>query len=225
MSVATVNPDLRRAVIDAGTHIVEEHGAAALTARKVTAAANTSTIAIYRLFGGMPGLLDALADEAFTRFSRCLAEVPTTEDPVADVFALGAAYRQYALANGQRYQLMFGASTPASGRTDLTVTGHMTDRPQRAGAFDELLDAVRRMIDLDRIVGNDGDSSQIAGRLWSALHGAVTLELAGFFGELDNGLTHVLAPMTIDLLVGMGADRSQTADSLAKAAARRNGSG
>lgn len=203
---------------------MEEHGVGALTARKVTAAADTSTIAVYRLFDGMPGLLNAVADETFRRFAQCLADIPTTKDPVADVFALGAAYRQYALDNRQRYQLMFGgvgASEGGAGRTDVTVTGHMTDRPQRAGAFDELLHAVRRMIDQERV--SNADASHLAARLWSGLHGAVTLEMAGFFGEVDNGLTQVLAPMTVDLLVGMGADRAHTMQSLAKARKARSG--
>ena len=213
-----MNDDLRQMIIEAGVQLVEKHGVDALTARKVTAAANTSTIAIYRLFGGMPGLLEAVADETFLRFTHCLAAVPTTDDSVADVLALGAAYRQCALANRQRYQLMFGAAGArqgVGGRTDVTVTGHMTDRPQRAGAFDELLHAVRRMIKQDRVAY--ADASHLAARLWSALHGAVTLEIAGFFGEVDNGLTQVLAPMTIDLLVGMGANRARATQSLAMA--------
>jgi hypothetical protein len=32
-------------------------------------------------------------------------------------------------------------------------------------------------------------------------------EIAGFFGHEDRGLTDVLAPLTVDVLVGMGDDR------------------
>lgn len=217
--MANVERALRDALIDAGTRLLEQDGAPGLSARKVAAEARTSTMAVYTHFGGMTGLLDAVADEAFARFARCLAAVPTTDDPVADFLAMGSAYRDYALANRQRYQLMFGMRThdEADGRTDLTVTGHVTDRPQRADAFNALLHAVRRMIERGRI---DVDSdSQIAGRLWAVIHGSVTLEIAGFFGHQGNGLTHVLAPLIIDLLVGMGADRDETTQSMARAAA------
>ena len=210
---------LREQLIEAGVRLLERDGPQALQARKVAAEIGSSTMAVYTYFGGMSGLVDAIAAEAFTRFAQALTDVPQTDDPVTDFFAMGAAYRRFALANPQRYQLIFGISsleTVSRNRTDLTVTGGTTDRTNRAASFDALLSAVRRMIAAGRI-RDDGELA-VAGRLWSLIHGAVMLEMAGFFGHEGHGLSQILAPLTIDVVVGMGDDRDQTTLSMLGAA-------
>jgi AcrR family transcriptional regulator len=213
MASMSVGP--RERLIEAGVRLLERDGPQALQARRVAGEVGTSTMAVYTHFGGMPGLVDAIADEAFNRFAQALTEVPYTNDPVADFFAMGAAYRRFALAHPQRYQLIFGISSPdaiSRNRTDLTVTGSATDRTERAASFDALLTAVRRMIAAGRI-RDDGELA-IAGRLWSHIHGAVMLEMAGFFGHEGHGLTQILAPLTIDVFVGMGDRREKATRSM-----------
>jgi AcrR family transcriptional regulator len=217
--MATVNTDPREQLIEAGLRLLERDGLHGLNVRKVAAEIGASTMAVYTYFGGMSGLVDAIAGEAFTRFTQALTEVPQTDDPVADFFAMGTAYRRFALTNPQRYQLIFGISSPeplTRNRTDLTVTGTVTDRTERAASFDALLNAVRRMIAAGRI--REDDEAAIAGRLWSLIHGAVMLEMAGFFGHDDHGLTQILAPLTIDAFVGMGDDRDKANQSMLAAA-------
>ena len=48
-------------------------------------------------------------------------------------------------------------------------------------------------------------------------HGAVSLELAGYFGHEGHGLTEVLGPLAVDTIVGMGDERERTMQSLATA--------
>jgi AcrR family transcriptional regulator len=210
-----VNGGTREQLIEAGIRLLERDGLQALQARKVAAEIGASTMAVYTYFGGMSGLVDAIAGEAFNRFTHALTEVSQTDDPVADFFAMGAAYRRFALANPQRYQLIFGISSPepiTRDRTDLTVTGATTDPTKGARSFEALLNAVRRMIAAGRI-RDDGELA-IACRLWSLIHGAVMLEMAGFFGHENHGLTQILAPLTIDAFVGMGDDRDKTISSM-----------
>ena len=57
-------------------------------------------------------------------------------------------------------------------------------------------------------------ASVVAGRLWSITHGEALLEIAGFFGHEGHGVTEILAPLTVDVLVGMGDDREGTNQSL-----------
>ncbi|MCV7149747.1 hypothetical protein [Mycolicibacterium pyrenivorans] len=45
-------------------------------------------------------------------------------------------------------------------------------------------------------------------------HGAVLLEMAGFFGHEGHGLTQILGPLIIDTLVGMGNDRDAATQSM-----------
>ncbi len=212
--------EVREQLIEGGMAILERDGVAGLSARKLAAETGTSTMAVYTHFGGMTGVVDAIAGEAFGRFTRALTEVEHTADPVADFFVMGARYREFALANPQRYQLMFGTSVGSlnSYHADLTTTGNASGRADFGVSFEALLTMVRRMIDAGRI--RDDGESVIAGRLWSFTHGEVLLEIAGFFGREDRGLTEVLVPLTVDVLVGMGDDRDRVGDSFLAAAAR-----
>lgn len=212
-----MNGDGRERLIEAGIRLLEQHGPQSLRARKVAAEVGASTMAVYTNFGGMAGLIDAIAGEAFTRFAQALTEVPQTDDPVADFLAMGIAYRRFALANPQRYQLIFGIGSPwePTDRKDVTVAGATTDRTDKAGSFEALVNVVRRMTAAGRI--RDDGELPIAGRMWSVIHGAVTLELAGFFGHQHYGPVYVLGPMMIDLLVGMGDDRDTATQSMTAA--------
>jgi AcrR family transcriptional regulator len=217
--MATVS-DVREQLVEAGMRVLERDGMAALSARKLAAETGTSTMAVYTHFGGMTGLVDAIAGETFARFTAALTEVEQTDDPVADFFVMGVHYREFALANPQRYQMMFGTSAESVDfhHADLTVTGNASDRAEFAVSFEALLDVVRRMIGAGRI--RDDGASVVAGRLWSLTHGAVLLEIAGFFGHEGHGVTEILAPITVDVLVGMGDDREQTNQSLTEAVSR-----
>ena len=212
--------DVREQLVEAGMRVLERDGLAALSARKLAAETGTSTMAVYTHFGGMTELIEAIALEVFARFARALTEVAQTEDPVADFVVMGLRYREFALADPQRYQMMFGTSTESLNRfhSDLTVTGAPTARDDFALSFEALVTAVRRMIAAGRIRGDR--ESAIAGRLWSVSHGAVLLEIAGFFGRDGHGMTEILAPVIVDLLVGMGDDRGKAQLSLGAALAR-----
>ncbi|MFS0896573.1 TetR-like C-terminal domain-containing protein [Mycolicibacterium litorale] len=72
------------------------------------------------------------------------------------------------------------------------TTGNSSDAGEFAVSFEALLDVVGRMIEAGRI--RDDGVSVVAGRLWSLTHGAVLLEIAGFFGHDAHGLTQILAP-------------------------------
>ena len=217
--MATVS-DVREQLVEAGMRVLERDGMAALSARKLAAETGTSTMAVYTHFGGMTGLIHAIAGEAFVRFTAALTEVEQTDDPVADFFVMGVRYREFALANPQRYQMMFGTSADSLDRhhADLTVTGNASDRAEFAVSFEALLEVVRRMIGAGRI--RDDGASVVAGRLWCLTHGAVLLEIAGFFGHEGHGVTEILAPITVDVLVGMGDDRKRTNQSLTEAVTR-----
>ncbi|CAA0131927.1 putative HTH-type transcriptional regulator [Mycolicibacterium vanbaalenii] len=214
----------RDLLIEAGVRILERDGLPALSARNVAAETGTSTMAVYTHFGGMTGLLDAIAVEVFSRFTQALTEVPETDDPVADFLAMGLAYHRFALTHPARYQLMFGTSTPASiavHRADLTVAGSATDRAEWANSFGALHSAVHRMMVAGRI--RDDDELAVAGRLWSINHGAVLLEMAGFFGHEGHGLIQILGPLIIDTLVGMGDDRAAATQSMHSVATAQAG--
>jgi AcrR family transcriptional regulator len=214
-----IDDSVRERLIAAGIKLVEQEGVSALQARRVASAVGASTMVLYTHFDGMTGLIDAIFGETLKRFVAALHSVPQSDNPVADYFAMGIGYHRFALANPQCYQLIFGPKRPeivGGKRTDLTVTGTATDRPEWGASFEALVSVVRRMISAGHI--RDGHDATIAGRIWSMIHGVVMLELAGFFGQESHGLTQILAPMSLDLIVGLGGDRDHATASMIAAA-------
>lgn len=208
----------REKLIEAAVELLERDGVQSLSARNLAAKLGTSTMAVYTHFGSMAGLLDAVGGEALARFADSLTQVPEADDPVTRFFVMGLAYHRFALTNPQRYQLIFGTASPQSlleVRADVTVTGSTTTRPEWAVTFEALHTVVREMIAAGRI--RDDGSLIMAARLWTLTHGAVTLEMAGYFGHDGHGLTEILGPLALDTLVGMGDDREKAMRSLTTA--------
>src|SRR5699024_6093635 len=99
--------DVRDRLIDEAADAVAKGGAGALSVRRVARAVGTSTMAVYTHFGSKDDLLGAVVRRGFDRLATALAAVPVTDDPTADLLALGEAYRKMALADANVYRVMF----------------------------------------------------------------------------------------------------------------------
>jgi len=207
--------DQRARVVEVAARLLEEAGPEALQARRVTAEVGTSTQAIYTLFGGMPGLFEALVAEGFRRFGGTVGAVPETDDPVADFFAKGRAFCEWAFAHPQRYRLMFGLT---GGRLrihaglEMTVGGTLANFPEGQAALEVMTHALDRVIAAGRI--RPIDSVLAAGQFLSATHGYVLLQIAGAFGEWGEDVP-VIGPLGVNLMVGLGDAREAAERSLA----------
>ena len=100
-------PELRRRLRDAAVEVLAREGPGGLTTRTVAIAADTSTPAVYELFGDKAGLVREVFFEGFRALHLQLAETPETDDPVADLRALGVAYRDFINAHPQLARVMF----------------------------------------------------------------------------------------------------------------------
>lgn len=213
----------RDRLLAAAMRMLDEGGPEALQARKLAADIGASTMAVYTHFGGMPGLFEALVTEGFLRFGERLAQVRTTDDPVADFTALGLAYRDYARRHPQRYRLMFGLAGPGVPRKeshDLTEAGTPTSLPEGTATFEVLVRSVQRLIDHGTV--GETDAVALAGQVWSAIHGYVLLEATGVFGPPEHGLTQILGPMMVNQLTGLGANHDAVRQSMLNALATQS---
>ncbi|WP_086660937.1 TetR/AcrR family transcriptional regulator [Lentzea kentuckyensis] len=173
---------LRRRLLERAGELLSTEGPGAVSLRKIATDVNTSTTAVYSLFGGKPALLEALYDEAFHRFGTNLAAVPVTDDPAEDLVQIGLAYRRSALADPQFYSVLYSkvveptkAMSRAAGRT-----------------FAPVIDTVRRAV--ERKVFVDEEPEQIAMSMWGIAHGLVSLELNGNLPPgIDPAATYELA--------------------------------
>jgi AcrR family transcriptional regulator len=102
----------RTRIVEAAAALLAGGGREAVTTRAVSAAAGVQAPAIYRHFGDMRGLLDAVAEHGFSTY---LAEKTTRvagPDPVEDLKAGWDAHIQFGLANPALYALMYGDPRP-----------------------------------------------------------------------------------------------------------------
>lgn len=189
--------DVSAALIEAAARIISEEGRPALTNRRVSAEVGTSTMAIYTHFGSNEGLVAAVVDEGFARLAEHLRAVPRDDDPLTVLLHLADAYRHNAVENRHLYAVMFSAAGTSGGPS--AVTRHRRD------TFDALVAATRSAMDAGHLRRDDAES--VAGQLWSALHGYVMLELAGFMRPENGTETTVLQPLLINLGIALAGAR------------------
>jgi AcrR family transcriptional regulator len=159
---------LRLRLLECAGATLSTRGLGGLSLRTLAAEVGTSTTAVYALFGGKPGLLEALYAEAFSRLGARLGAVSTGADPVEDLVALGRAYREAALADPHFYDVLFGGALPAGERWWAVA----------APMFRPVVDLVERAVTRGALrPGTDPATVSLA--LWATLHGLVALHLRG----------------------------------------------
>ncbi len=198
--------DVKARLIEAAIRLLAHGGPEALQARKLAAEIGASTMAVYTHFGGLGALVDAVAQEGFRRLSANLGAVDETDDPVADILTLALAYRQSVLENPQLFAVTFGQSAPSGQKAPMIdVTKPETRESiseEGLEAFNYLVHAADRVIKAGRF--RAVSEYEVAAQLWSAVHGYITLEVAGHFGAQDNGVEDILVPLAVTLAVGLG---------------------
>lgn len=213
MSPRRVDPQTRPALVDIAARMLAEEGPQALSARRVAAAAGSSTMALYTHFGGMAGLVREMVTEGFARLQRHFNEVRSTDDPVADMALLGRAYRQNALANSHLYAVMFGAA-PLAGFS-------LSEEERQLGRY-TLVNAVEcasRCLETGRF--RPADPELIAHQMWTAVHGLVTLELGGYLVDPCDADRIFEAQLT-GLMIGVGDAPEAAARSVADSLLRQD---
>lgn len=204
MSPKSPDPRIRTALIEKAAALLVEHGADALTTRRLADELGASTMAVYTYFSGMDELRAAVAREGFQRLAGYLDAVRRSDDTVADVAMMGAAYFLNAIANPNLYRFVF--------------LEHPHDEDDSVGqsTFERLIAAVARAVDSERFA--KADPERLATQLWASAHGIVTLHLAGLW-TLDEAL-ECFMEMGRNLFVAFGDDPDAAQQSIETAQRR-----
>ena len=160
-----------RDLIRAAEGLLASEGAEGLSVRRLAQAAGTSARAIYSVFGSMEGLLGALFREAFLALIADLDAQAVTDDPMADLIALGAqGFRAWALKRPALFGLVFG------GRP---LEPDVHDADAGVQAFGRLVARVRRCSAAGLFPA--GGEPAIAMSFHALCEGMASLELRGRF--------------------------------------------
>jgi AcrR family transcriptional regulator len=169
---------LRARLLERAGALVSEGGAEALSLRTLARECETSTTAVYALFGGKSGLVTALFDEAFRQLGLRMGSVPADGDAFEDLVRTGVAYRDSALDDPHLFALMFSGPT--------LLSAEAVGRTVAGTALGPLRAAVDRAVE-EKALRPDTDRATVSLTLWSTVHGWVTLQLRGFLPQSAEG--------------------------------------
>jgi len=192
----TPSADVERELLAAAEAVLVRDGPTGLTVRAVAAEAGIAPMGVYNRLGGKDGLVDALLIRGFDRL-RAAIESPAEPDMLQRLGSRGRAYRQFALANPNFYAIMFENAIPRDDLPDVV-------REHAAAAFGAIVGAVELAAASGVIVAPD--ATAVAQQLWSAVHGAVALELKGMIQTPDP--TAAFDALLLTLVRGLAADRA-----------------
>jgi AcrR family transcriptional regulator len=173
--------DLQSALVDAAEAVLLRDGPAAVTVRAVAIEAGVAPMGVYNRFGSKEGLIEALLTRGFEGLREAVAGRGEL-DPLERLRASGVRYRQFALANQAQYAAMFGGAL-AIGEPSAELLTCASD------AFEELIGHVVTAMEAGRLI--PGDPLDIGQQIWSAVHGAVSLEMMGRVKTPDPEATYL----------------------------------
>ncbi len=171
-------PELRTRVLAVAVDLLAEEGAAGLTARSLAARADTSAPALYELFGDKSGVVRELYFEGFRQLASELATLAESPDPVADLWALAAAYRRFIRVNRELAEVMFSRPFTdfSPGPDELAATSSVRVL---------IVGRVRRCIEAGRLRGDETDVAHV---LVALIQGMAFAEAAGRLGTSTESL-------------------------------------
>jgi AcrR family transcriptional regulator len=166
-------PDLRERVLQAALEMLTSDGIAGFTTRRVAEEADTSTPAVYELFGDKAGLVRDLFFEGFRMLHRCLQQVEPTADDRADLVSLVSVLRTFARDNPALADLMFS-------RPFAEFDPGPSERQAGADVREFIVGRVRRCIEAGVL---EGQPTDIAHVLLAVSQGLALQETAGWLGS------------------------------------------
>jgi AcrR family transcriptional regulator len=187
-------PELRDHVLVAAVGLLARDGVSGFTARSVAREAQTSTPAVYELFGDKGGLIRELFFEGFRLLRQHLETFVETEDPRADVIQIVELYRGFIRENRVLSEVMFShpfADFEAS-RSELRAA---------AAVRSFIVERVRRCIDAGQMHGDEADIALV---LIALTEGLAVAENADRLGASRQSIDRRWALAVNAVLDGLG---------------------
>jgi AcrR family transcriptional regulator len=192
---------------------IAEHGAAALSLRRIARALGIAAPSIYHYYSNRDDLVTSLILDAFNSLGKSLQETVAALPPdkySPRLSALGLAYRQWAISQPQRYQLIFGTPIPGYvAPEELTLPAatagfiplisvlqdSFTAGKLRVERLAPLSPALKSMLEAWQEVqsGVDIEVLYMALIFWSRAHGLMMFEINGQYPSFITDASEVYA--------------------------------
>ena len=165
-------PELRDRVLQVAVSMLARDGVGSLTTREVARKADTSTPAVYELFGDKAGLVREIFLEGFRRLRRRFDRLDETQDPRADLERVIDSLRAFVRESPVLAEVMF--SRPFA---DFDPGPSGLEAGAAVRRF--VVGRVRRCLEAGVLAG---DATDIAHVVFSLTQGLAATEAAGWLG-------------------------------------------
>lgn len=155
----------RAAILRAVEALLADGGEAAVSIREVCARAKVTAPTVYHHFGDKDALIARVVAQCFAEFDAALARGATPEDPVEAMRWGFDRYLAYGVAHPAHYRLLFPRKRANPGASAVA-------------SYDRLRLGIQAIHDAGRLTVPVDDA---AAAFWSAVHGATSLVIAGFW--------------------------------------------
>ena len=167
--ILRLKEETRINILDAALQIVKEEGWQALSMRKIADVIEYTAPIIYEYFANKEAILLELTRKGFLILSRDMLEAKDKHRlPAKQLEAMWLAYWNFAFANKELYQVMFGVTTNCSCELINTL-------PEAEMMYDQFNEVIGQLMHID-----DLDSDAICTKyytLWSVVHGLVSINI------------------------------------------------
>lgn len=162
--------DFRQKVCDAAVRQLTEHGIENLSMRSLAKELGYSATALYSYFRNKDDILAAARTEAFNRLADSMeAALQVSPDPRMKLKVAVDVYSSFAATDSTAYKLAFASDQPSP--------SHYPELQLAESRFRQIL--IQLMDNLVATGQMTGDPEVLALAYWAALHGIISLRLAG----------------------------------------------
>lgn len=167
--IQRLKDETRINILDAALHIVKEEGWQALSMRKIADVIEYTAPIIYEYFANKEAILLELARKGYLILASDLRKAHELHNlPEKQLEAMWLAYWNFAFANKELYQIMFGVTTAC-------CCDEINKMEESVMPWDLFTDVIGKLMRIE-----DPDSDLICTKyytLWSVVHGLVSINL------------------------------------------------
>ena len=169
--ILRLKEETRINILDAALRIVKEEGWQALSMRKIADVIEYTAPIIYEYFSNKEAILLELTRKGFLILSKELQEAKNIHDlPAEQLEAMWLAYWNFAFANKELYQVMFGVSTNCCCEL-------VNKLPEAELPWEQFSHVIGKLMQIE-----DMDSDVICTKyytFWSIVHGLISINILG----------------------------------------------
>ncbi|MFD2757289.1 TetR/AcrR family transcriptional regulator [Gulosibacter faecalis] len=221
-SRAAARAEMMRRIVELGNAQLAEQGVASLSVREIARGLGVVSSAIYRYVRSRDDLLTLLIVDAYTDLGDAVeARIRGVDDPRAAFVALGEAMTDWAIANPERWTLLYGtpvrdydAPAATTNEQGTRVTRHVLELAARAAAGQDepatpattpgmraLLDDVFAEFELE----SGYATATRAMTAWSGLVGVISAHVFGQLGADARAVGREIIAVQLELLADLVA--------------------